>query len=171
MSYKNGFLAAAAVTGLLCAVLPASANARPPHPPKGAHGGSSLWSAQGGPDMLEGISLTKQQRKKIDTILSDAHDQDQTDSIRNDMGKLHEQIQDQLTTPGPINKDQINTLLQQQASLRAQQEARHLDVAERIHDVLTDDQLAQIKARQTKIRDLMEQLREVQHPEPTDASK
>ncbi|GAL97194.1 hypothetical protein AA0312_0969 [Acetobacter tropicalis NRIC 0312] len=121
--------------------------------------------------MLEGISLTKQQRKKIDAILSDAHDQDQTDSIRNDMGKLHEQIQDQLTTPGPINKDQINTLLQQQASLRAQQEARHLDVAERIHDVLTDDQLAQIKARQTKIRDLMEQLREVQHPEPTDASK
>lgn len=171
MSYKNGFLAAAAVTGLFCAVLPASAHARPPHPPHGARGPSLWGGAAGGPDMLEGITLTKQQRKKIDAILSDAHDQDQTDTIRNDMGKIHEQIQDQLTNPGPINKEQITTLLQQQASLRAQQEARHLEVAERIHDVLTEDQLAQIKARQAKIRDLMEQLREVQHPEPTEASK
>ncbi|GAN62433.1 hypothetical protein AA0313_0444 [Acetobacter indonesiensis NRIC 0313] len=170
MAYKNKVLAALAVAGLSCAAVPVFAHSGTPSSLGGGSHGAPMWGA-GGLSMLEGISLTKQQRKKIETILSDAHDQDQTDDIRNDMGKIHQQIQDQLTDPGPINREQINTLLQQQASLRAQQEARHLDVAERIHDVLTPEQLSQIKARQAKIHDLMEQLHEVQHPSTPDDSK
>lgn len=121
--------------------------------------------------MLEGLDLTKQQRKKIDAILREAHDQDRGDDMRDDASKIHQQIQDILTSPGPVDKDKIAALQQQQATLRAQAEARHLDVAARIHDVLTADQLAQVKARQAKIHDLMEQLREVEHPAPPVSDK
>lgn len=167
MKYRNGIFAAAAMMGLSLTALPALAFPHQAGPMPGGPG-APVW---GGPAMLEGIALTKQQRKKIQDIVHQAHEQDETDSIRDDMGRVHRQIQDLLSEPGQLDRSKITTLLQQQASLRAQQEARHLDVAEQIHDVLTTEQLTQIKERQTKVRDLMDQLRELQHPTPQPSEK
>lgn len=176
MNYRNGFLAAAAVVGLSTAALSAHAHPGfpPPPPPPGGPGacmagGFGVYGGHGhggGMSMLEGLDLTKQQRKDIDAILRTAHEQDRADDTRGDFEKIHQQIQDILTSPGPVDKDKIATLQQQAATLRAQAEARHIDVASRIHDVLTPDQLAQVKARQAKIHDLREQLREAEHPAP-----
>ncbi|GAN69429.1 Spy/CpxP family protein refolding chaperone [Acetobacter orleanensis] len=173
MNYRNGFLATAAVIGLSLAALPASAHpGKGEFPPPGGPGGCMMGGGHGhAMSMLEGLDLTKQQRKQVDTILHDARDQDHADDMRGEFSKIHQQIQDILTSPGPVDKDKIAALQQQQATLRAQAEARHLDVASRIHDVLTPDQLAQVKARQTKIHDLMEQLREAEHPAPPPSDK
>lgn len=166
MTFKNGVFAAATMIGLSLTALPALAH--PPHRPGPGAGGPGASGAPvwGGPSMLEGVNLTTQQQKKIDAIVQQAHDQDQTDSIRDDIGRVHRQIQDLLSEPGQLDRTKISSLLQQQASLRAEQEARHLDVAEQIHDVLSVEQLTEIKDRQTKIRALMEQLHELQHPTP-----
>lgn len=173
MNYKNGFLATAAAIGFIFAALPASA-----HPGKGDFpppGGPGAYTPGGGHghemSMLEGLDLSKAQRKQIDTILSEARDQDHADDMRGEFARIHQQIQDILTSPGPVDKNRIAALQQQQATLRAQAEARHLEVASRIHDVLTPDQLAQVKARQAKIHDLMEQLREAEHPAPPPSDK
>lgn len=166
MKYRTGFLVGAALIGVSLTALPAMAAPRPAGPFM-AGPGAPVW---GGPAMLEGIDLTKQQQKKIQTILQQAGDQDQTDTIRDDLGRVRRQIQDILSEPGQLDRPKIQALLQQQATLRAEQEARHLDVAEQIHDVLTPEQLSAIKARQAKIRDLMDQLREVQHPVPQASS-
>lgn len=172
MNYRNGFLATVAVLGLSGAALPAFA-----YPGKGefAMQGGAGGCMMGGHghvmSMLEGLDLTKPQRKKIDAILSDAHDQDHADDMRGEFSRVHQQIQDILMSPGPVDKDRIAALQQQQAALRAQVEARHLDVAYRIHDVLTPEQLAQVKARQIRIHELMDQLREAEHPEPPPSDK
>ncbi|MFT8334590.1 MAG: periplasmic heavy metal sensor [Acetobacter orientalis] len=168
MKYGNGVLAAAAMVGLSLVALPVMAHPHHGGAPAAGGPGAPVW---GGPSMLEGIDLTAQQQKKIDAIVQQAHEQDQTDSIRDDIGRVHRQIQDLLSEPGTLDRTKITALLQQQASLRAQQEARHLDVAEQIHDVLSTEQLTQIKERQAKVRDLMDQLRELQHPTPKAAAQ
>lgn len=168
MKIKKTLLAAIVAAGV--SVAGVSAHAEPGNGFNGNGFGPGIPGA--GLNALDGIDLTKKQRKQIQTILQEAHRQDQTQDLRGDFDKIHRQIEDALTSPGPVDKDKVATLQQEMATLRAQRESQHLETASRIHDVLTADQLAQIHARQVKIHDLLDQLHAVEHPAPTaDADK
>nr|WP_249208874.1 hypothetical protein [Acetobacter okinawensis] len=108
--------------------------------------------------------MTRKQRNQIATILKEAHDQDQAQDTQEQFENLHAQIEDLLSAPGPLDQDKIAQVQQQMAALRAEREARHLQTASRIHDVLTPDQLAQMRDRQKRIHALLGELNALQHP-------
>jgi protein CpxP len=161
MKIGNGVLAAAMVAGLSLSGLSAHAAG-----PGGWGGGMGAGSSFGGPggNVLDGLDLTRKQRNQITAILKEAHDQDQAQDTQEEFEKLHEQIEDLLSTPGPLDQNQIAQVQQKLAALRAEREARHLQTASRIHDVLTPEQLAQMRERQHRIHDLLNQLNALQHP-------
>ncbi|PAL26209.1 Spy/CpxP family protein refolding chaperone [Acetobacter syzygii] len=159
MKISNGVLAAAMAVGLSLSGV--SAHAAGP----GGWGGG-MGSTFGGPggNALDGLDLSRKQRNQITTILKEAHDQDQAQDTQEEFENLHEQIQDLLSVPGPLDQDKIAQVQQKMAALRAEREARHLQTASRIHDVLTPEQLAQMRDRQKRIHDLLAQLNALQHP-------
>lgn len=161
MKISNGVLAAALVAGLSLYGLPAHAAG-----PAGMGGGMGVGSTFGGPggNALDGLDLTRKQRNQIATILKEAHDQDQAQDTQEQFENLHAQIEDLLSAPGPLEQDKIALVQQQMAALRAEREARHLQTASRIHDVLTPDQLAQMRERQKRIHALLSELNALQHP-------
>jgi len=161
MTFKKGFLAVLAVSGFALAAQSASAQACPP--PMMHHG----MGPGPGPDFFMGADLTKKQHKQIDAIFKKAHNQEEGDQSREAERDLHTQIQDLLSQPGKLDRDKIASLQQQLATIRAQRDMQHLDVMEQIHDVLTPEQLTQIKDRETKERALMDQLRQLRHPDVT----
>ncbi|WP_338332514.1 periplasmic heavy metal sensor [Acetobacter sp. LMG 32666] len=164
MKISNGILAAAVVAGLSLSGL--SAQAAGPGGPGGWGGGMGAGSTFGGPagNALDGLDLTRKQRNQIATILKEAHDQDQAQDTQEEFENLHAQIEDLLSAPGPLDQDQIAQVQQKMATLRAEREARHLQTASRIHDVLTTDQLAQMRQRQKRIHELLNELSALQHP-------
>lgn len=161
MKISNGVLAAAMVAGLSLYGLSAHAAG-----PGGMGGGMGVGAAFGGPagNALDGLDLTRKQRNQIATILKEAHDQDQAQDTQEQFENLHAQIEDLLSAPGPLEQDKIALVQQQMASLRAEREARHLQTASRIHDVLTPEQLAQMRDRQKRIHALLGELNALQHP-------
>ena len=163
MKISNGVFAAAVVAGLSLSGLSAHA-AGPGGWGGGGMGAGSSLGGPGGSNALDGLDLTHKQRNQIATILKEARDQDQAQDTQEEFENLHEQIQDLLSTPGPLDQDKIAQVQQKMAALRAEREARHLQTASRIHDVLTPDQLAQMRERQKKIHDLLSQLNALQHP-------
>ncbi|MBV1832857.1 Spy/CpxP family protein refolding chaperone [Novacetimonas pomaceti] len=154
---KKMILAAAVVGGIAgMGAESTAAVAAPPAPPPSCHG------APGGMPFLGQVSLTKAQRKKIDAILKADHPDFHAD-MEKESG-LHHQIQDLLATPGKVDQAQIVSLQQQIASIHQAHEAERLQTAIRIHDVLTADQLTQIKAAQDKADSLHAQLRALMAP-------
>ena len=157
--FKKMILAATLVGGF--AGISAEAAVAAPPPPPSCHG------APGGMPFLAQVNLSKAQRKKIDAILKADHP-----AFHADMDKesgLHHQIQDLLATPGKVDEAQIASLQQQIASIHQTHEAARVQTAIRIHDVLTADQLSQIKATQDKADSLHAQLRALMAPPAPDA--
>ena len=153
--FKKMILAATLVGGFAGISAEAAVAATPPPPP-------SCHGAPGGMPFLAQVNLSKAQRKKIDAILKADHP-----DFHADMDKesgLHHQIQDLLATPGKVDEAQIASLQQQIASIHQAHEAARVQTAIRIHDVLTADQLAQIKATQDKADSLHAQLRALMAP-------
>ncbi|MFT8418211.1 MAG: Spy/CpxP family protein refolding chaperone [Acetobacter sp.] len=167
MKIGNGVMAAAMVAGLSLSGL--SAHAAGPGGmggPGGPGGGMGVGSTFGGPagNALDGLDLSRKQRNQIATILKEAHEQDQAQDTQEEFENLHTQIEDLLSAPGPLDQDKIAQVQQKMATLRAEREARHLQTASRIHDVLTPDQLAQMRERQKRIHELLNELNALQHP-------
>lgn len=156
---------AAAVAGSLASL---SGQALAAHharqPPPGCNGGMGGPGGFGGMPFLGNVQLTAAQHKKLKAILQDSHP-----DFRADMDKehqLHKQIQDLLATPGKVDESQIVGLQQQITAMHQQHEAARLQTAIRIHDILTTDQLNQIRDTQDKIDSLHQQLRALTAPPP-----
>ncbi len=145
-----------------------SALAHPPMPgpgPEGfGHGGP------GGPGfgmpMLEGLDLTKKQKDAVHQVFRQSHDG--MKDLHKQEKALHDQVVALLLTPGKIDSAQLQSLTQQQAALEAKKEAGRMDVAVKIHDILTADQLTKAKERHDKISALLDQLHEIEHPQGKD---
>ncbi|MBL7233822.1 periplasmic heavy metal sensor [Komagataeibacter oboediens] len=172
---KKMILAATIVGGMAAGfsgqAVAAHHHAPPPPPP----GGCGMMGGPGGPGgfgmpFLGNVQLTAAQHKKLKAILQDSHP-----DFRADMEKehqLHKQIQDLLVVPGKVDEAQIVSLQQQITAIHQQHEAGRLQTAIRIHDILTTDQLNQIRDTQDKVASLHEQLRALTAPPaPEDAKK
>ncbi|GBR09282.1 Spy/CpxP family protein refolding chaperone [Acetobacter oeni] len=137
------------------------AQAQPPFPGEGGPG----HFGPGGPGrlpLLEGIELTKKQKDAVHQIFKKNHD-DKNDLHKQEQA-LHDQVASLLLAPGKVDTAQLQTLTQQEATLHAQAEAERLDIAVKVHDILTTEQLAQAKDRYDKISALLNQLHDVEHP-------
>lgn len=95
MKIKKTLLAAIVAAGV--SVAGVSAHAEPGNGFNGNGFGPGIPGA--GLNALDGIDLTKKQRKQIQTILQEAHRQDQAQDLRGDFDKIHRQIEDALTSP------------------------------------------------------------------------
>ncbi|MBB2206133.1 Spy/CpxP family protein refolding chaperone [Gluconacetobacter takamatsuzukensis] len=158
--FKKTILAVTVMAGLSATV--AQAHDMPPPPPgPGMHGG---WGARGGMEVLAGLKLTPAQHKQIHAILQAARKDKRGDWKQE--GALHEQIRDLLLTPGPVDRAKLASLTQQIEALHQAAVDSRLDVAVKIHDILTPEQLADAKAREDKIRSLRDQLDELTAPPP-----
>ena len=139
-----------------------------PPPPPGGCGGPGGPGGFGMP-FLGNVQLTSAQHKKLKAILQDSHPDFRADMDKEH--KLHQQIQDLLATPGKVDESQIVGLQQQITQLHQLHEAARLQTAIRIHDILTADQLNQIRETQGKIDSLHEQLRALTAPPPPEDGK
>ncbi|GCE83208.1 hypothetical protein MSKU15_1559 [Komagataeibacter diospyri] len=169
---KKMILAATIVGGMAAGFSGQAVAAHHQAPPPG---GCGMMGGPGGPGgfgmpFLGNVQLTSAQHKKLKAILQDSHP-----DFRADMDKehqLHKQIQDLLATPGKVDESQIVGLQQQITAMHQQHEAARLQTAIRIHDILTTDQLNQIRETQDKVASLHEQLRALTAPPaPEDAKK
>ncbi|WP_086643222.1 Spy/CpxP family protein refolding chaperone [Acetobacter sp. DsW_063] len=135
------------------------------HPPMEA-GPGPHGPGMGGPGfpMLEGLDLTSKQKSALHDIFKQVHE-DKKDA--RDQGRdIHEQITNILLTPGAVDKTQLATLQQQEEALHAKEDAARLDVAVKIHDLLTPEQLAKAKARHDQVSALLKQLHDIERPGP-----
>ncbi|GAN88263.1 periplasmic heavy metal sensor [Komagataeibacter intermedius] len=166
---------AATIVGGMAAGFSGQAVAAHHHAPPPPPGGCGMMGGPGAPGgfgmpFLGNVQLTSAQHKKLKAILQDSHP-----DFRADMEKehqLHKQIQDLLVVPGKVDEAQIVSLQQQITAIHQQHEAGRLQTAIRIHDILTTDQLNQIRDTQDKVASLHEQLRALTAPPaPEDAKK
>ena len=170
---KKMILAATIVGGMAAGFSGQAVAAHHHAPPPPPGGGCGMMGGPGGGfgmPFLGNVQLTSAQHKKLKAILEDSHP-----DFRADMEKehqLHKQIQDLLVVPGKVDETQITTLQQQITAMHQQHEAARLQTAIRIHDILTPDQLNQIRDTQDKVASLHEQLRALTAPPvPEDAKK
>ncbi|GBQ83568.1 hypothetical protein AA13595_1208 [Gluconacetobacter johannae DSM 13595] len=169
--FRKTILAATVLTTLVGGAAAATAQDMPPPPPHGGemHGGFHGHGMHGGMMFLAGLKLTPAQRKQIHAVFEGAHKDRKGDWQQ--VRALHRQIEDILMAPGPVDRAKLTALTQQIDALRQKGEAERLDVAVKIHDILTPAQLTQAKARQDKIRALREQMHQVMKPAEDDAGK
>lgn len=158
--FKKTILAVTVMAGLSATVAQAHDMPPPPAGP-GMHGG---WGARGGMEVLAGLKLTPAQHKQIHAILQAARKGKRDDWKQE--GALHQQIRDLLLAPGPVDRAKLTSLTQQIETLHQADIDSRLDVAVKIHDVLTPAQLADAKVREDKIRSLRDQLDELTAPPP-----
>ncbi|AHI26028.1 hypothetical protein H845_2098 [Komagataeibacter xylinus E25] len=165
---KKMILAATIVGGMAAGFSGQAVAAHHAPPP----GGCGMMGGPGGFGMpfLGNVQLTAAQHKKLKAILQDSHPDFHADMDKEH--QLHKQIQDLLATPGKVDESQIVGLQQQITQIHQQHEAARLQTAIRIHDILTTDQLNQIRETQDKVASLHEQLRALTAPPaPDDAKK
>lgn len=159
---KKMILAATLVGGLAGLSGQALAAHHAPHQGPGCFPGGP--GGFNGMPFLSNVQLTNAQQKKLKAILNDSHPDFHADMEQEH--QLHKQIQDLLATPGKVDEAKITSLQQQIETLHQQHEAAHLQTAIRIHDILTADQLNQIRETQDKVASLHEQLRALTAPPP-----
>lgn len=162
--FKKTILAVTVLAGLSATV--AQAHDMPPRGP-GPGPGPQMpgeWGPRHGLEVLAGLKLTPAQHKQIHAILEAARKGKHDDWKQE--GALHDQIRDLLLAPGAVDRAKLTSLTQQIESLHQADIDSRLDVAVKIHDILTPAQLADAKAREDKIRALHEELRELTAPPP-----
>ncbi|GBQ27643.1 hypothetical protein AA0472_2463 [Acetobacter estunensis NRIC 0472] len=159
---KRSFLAMIPMTMLAFgAVASGNAIAAPGNPPPPPMCGGSH-----GFPMLHGVDLTAEQKTSLKKIFKEGHESGK--ALHTQERTLHDQIANQLMTPGKIDRSQLDSLVQQQSALHAKEEAARIDTAVKIHDLLTTKQLTEAKDRQDKIKALMDQIHQIDHPEHDD---
>ncbi|CAP57036.1 Spy/CpxP family protein refolding chaperone [Gluconacetobacter diazotrophicus] len=138
-----------------------------PPPDGGMHGEWGHHGPHGGMhgDMgfLAGLNLTPAQHKQLHAIFAAAHKDHKGDWQQ--FHGLHQQIEELLLTPGPVDRAKLTALTQQIDAAHQAEAAERLDIAVKIHDILTPAQLAQAKERADKIHALHEQMRALMKPD------
>ncbi len=107
------------------------------------HGG---WH-RGGPmghgylEFLRGVTLTEAQKSRIHDIEKAGWTQMKANFEQ--MRAVHDQIMSQLASTGAVSKDQIDSLVRQEAKLRGQADVARMQQVLAVRNVLTQEQLAQ----------------------------
>ncbi|NLI26609.1 MAG: Spy/CpxP family protein refolding chaperone [Acetobacter sp.] len=137
-------------------------------PPMDGHGGPG---GMGMMPFFHGLDLTKKQKAQISEIMKEAHKNRPADHGAD--RDLHDKIAELLLAPGKVDEAQLAALMKQEDDLRQQAEQDRMQIAVKIHNVLTDEQLAQAKARFTKMQSLQAEMRDLMKPsadeKPNDA--
>ncbi|MBM9402986.1 Spy/CpxP family protein refolding chaperone [Gluconacetobacter azotocaptans] len=172
--FRKTILAATVLATLAGGTATAMAQDMPPPPPPGGemHGGFHGRGMHGGMMFLAGLKLTPAQHKQLRAIFEGVRKDHKAYRADGQQRRaLRQQIEDTLMAPGPVDRAKLTALTQQIDALRQKGEAERLDIAVKIHDILTPAQLAQAKARQDRIRALQEQMHQAMMPDQDDSGK
>ena len=149
-------------SAMLMAVLAAGAVAvgqAHAHPPMGGPG--AQCHGPGGFPFTQGVDLTAKQKDSIKQIFKSDHDASK--ALHKQDHDLHEQVEAVMMAPGKIDQAKLDDLVKQQNDLDARENAARMAVAVKGRDLLTPEQLSAAKARQDKVKGLMEQIHQIQH--------
>ena len=146
-------LLAAATAVLVGAGVAAGASAQP------GPGGSGGWHHGGGDGLLEGVILTDEQKTTLHTLMQNNHAATRT--LREQLRKLHEQVETALLSSGTVTAATLAPLVQQQEALMQQLDAQHIAQEIAVRNLLTPAQLSQAAATHAQLATLHQQERAV----------
>jgi len=165
---RKSFWLAAVVSGAAFAGVAGTASAQPADMPPPPPHGMMHEHHPFGPDafavipLLHGVNLTPDQEKQIHEIMKSAHHPDRESWDK--MKGLHQQIEALLFAPGKVDQAKLTALTQQIDAIHAQEDADHIAVAVKVHDVLTPEQLQLAQQNNARIDSLEQQLAELTRP-------
>jgi len=102
--------------------------------------------------MVKAANLTSSQKDQLHAIMKSSFEQDK--STRDQIHALHDQLLDKLTSPGAVTVADINSIQQQIAQIRAQQDQRWAEAAIQVRSMLTSDQLHRVSQAHERIKTL-----------------
>lgn len=128
----------------------------PPPPPPGG-----MYGPEAGPlgKIFQNITLSADQQQKVQVILSNARANEI--SKRGELRSIHDSMINTLLAPGKVEKGNLDPLLDKQAKVEKELGADRAKTAVAIRNVLTPDQLVQVKARYIKLKGIAEQMRQL----------
>lgn len=115
-----------------------------------------------GDDFLRGVSLTDAQREQVRQI--EQAGWAQAKGGFEQMRSLHEQIMARLLAPGSVTEADLAPLVQQEQTLRAQEDEQRLARALQVRQILTPQQLAEAASRHQQLENLHEQKHQLMQP-------
>jgi protein CpxP len=124
------------------------------------HGGPGM--VHGYLEFLHGVTLTDAQKSQIHDI--EKAGWTQMKSNFQQMRTVHEQIMSQLASTNAVSKDQIDSLVRQEAKLRGQADVARMAQVLAVRNVLTADQLAQAASIHQQMAALHEQEHALMQP-------
>ncbi len=119
----------------------------------GPHGGG--WGGGEGMELLRSVSLTDAQKEQAHAIERAAWASARP--IMEQLRAAHQQMTTAMLASGTVTADQLQPMVTQEETLRAQLDTIHLNTALQIRALLTPDQLTQAAATQAKLESLHEQ--------------
>ena len=131
MVSSRTFFATAIVIGLVGCGAVTAASAQPGPRPDGWHHGSGL---------LDGVTLTDDQKTKLQALMMAGHQDAQ--ALHEQMHAIREQIDTALLSSGTVTEATVAPLLQQQEALTQQMDAKRLSDEIAIRNMLTASQIA-----------------------------
>ncbi len=114
--------------------------------------------------MLQGISLTADQKTAIDAILK-SHQQT-AQPLMDQLHSEHEELTAKLLSSGQVSLSDLTPLEQQSAQTEQQLNQDMLKAALEVKAVLTPDQLATAAQNQQKLEQIHSELRQLTGPPP-----
>ncbi len=121
---------------------------------QGGPGGPEGWH-HGGMQLLEGITLTDEQKSTLRTLMQDGHAGSR--ALRQQLRAVHEQIETTLLSSGTVTAATLTPLVQQQEALMQQLDAQRIAREVAVHDMLTPAQLSQASAAHAQLEALHQQ--------------
>lgn len=148
MFTKKTFLAAAAVAVMGAGTMGAGLAQPGPGGPGGWHHG---------PGLLEGVTLTDDQKSKLDALMKASHAD--LRSLHEQMHAIREKIDSTLLSSGDVTATTLAPLVQQQEALMQQLDAKQLSDEIAIRNMLTAAQIAQASSAHAELVSLHAQER------------
>ena len=141
-------LLAAATAVLVGAGVAAGASAQP---------GPGGWHHGGGGGLLEGVTLTDEQKTTLHTLMQNNHAATRT--LREQLHTLHDQVETTLLSSGTVTAATLAPMVQQQEALMQQLDAQRVTEEIAVRNLLTPAQLSQAAAAHAQLATLHQQER------------
>lgn len=116
-------------------------------------GGPGGWHHDGG--LLEGISLTDDQKTKLHALMKSGHADEK--ALHEQLRTIHENIDAALLSSGSVTATTLAPLVQQQEGVMQQLDAMHISNEIAVRNLLTADQIAKASSTHAQLAVLHQQ--------------